>query len=83
MDSLDEILEMGLVIISLFTGVSGAFVWYRSSIIKGYAAQRDFEHLKRNYQQLAASTDNLYRFADDTKDELLRELALIRSKLDV
>lgn len=75
-------LEIALVVISLFTGICGAFTWYRSSVIKGYAAQRDFQHLKRNYEQLASSTSDLYKFADDAKDQILRELTLIRSKLD-
>ena len=44
---------------SLFTGIFGAIAWYRAGVRKAYAAERDFNHLKNNYRQLAQSMNNL------------------------
>lgn len=44
-------------LISLTLGLlgflSGAILWYRGSIEKRYAAERDFGHLKRNQEQMS------------------------------
>lgn len=48
MESLETVISLVLGITSL---VSGIFLWHRSSVTKNYAAERDFQHLKRNYEQ--------------------------------
>lgn len=46
-------------IISCLVGLSGAafavFARWKASVEKGYAAQRDFAHLQRNFEQLNQS----------------------------
>jgi hypothetical protein len=46
-----------MTVISLVMGVSsfigGIILWYKGSVEKSYAAQRDFGHLKRNYENLS------------------------------
>lgn len=42
-------------VLGLFTSLAGALAWYATSVRKRYAAERDFQHLKRNYEQLAAN----------------------------
>ena len=72
--------------LSLVTGLIGAIAWYSSKVKKEYAAQRDFNHLKNNYQQLAINVENLWRLMDDSfreheeklrqgQSDILRELA--------
>ena len=51
---------------SLITGIVGAIAWYSSKVKKEYAAERDFKHLKRNYEQLAVNVENLWRLMDDS-----------------
>ncbi|MGD1927881.1 MAG: hypothetical protein ACFB12_03140 [Leptolyngbyaceae cyanobacterium] len=55
---------------------------YRVNVRKAYAAERDFNHLKNNYRQLAESMNNLYRFSDEAKDEIMRELILLRAAIE-
>ena len=82
MNDLSLLLGIVLGMMSLFTGVFGAIAWYRANVRKAYAAERDFNHLKNNYAQLAASMNNLYQFSDDAKDEVMRELTYIRAAVD-
>ncbi|MEL6402097.1 MAG: hypothetical protein AAFR26_23945 [Cyanobacteria bacterium J06626_4] len=82
MNDLSLLLGIVLGMMSLFTGVFGAIAWYRSNVRKAYAAERDFNHLKNNYRQLAESVNNLYRFSDDAKDEVMRELTYIRAAIE-
>lgn len=74
---------------SLITGIVGAIAWYSSKVKKEYAAERDFKHLKRNYEQLAVNVENLWRLMDDSfreheeklsdqHNQILRELAELK-----
>ena len=71
---------------SLITGVVGAIAWHSSKVKKEYAAQRDFNHLKNNYRQLAENIEQLWRLMDNQfreqeerlsngQNQILRELA--------
>ena len=82
MNELSLVLGIVLGAMSLFTGVFGAIAWYRAGVRKAYAAERDFNHLKNNYRQLAESMNNLYRFSDEAKDEVMRELILLRAAIE-
>lgn len=74
---------------SLITGVVGAFAWYSSKVKKEYAAERDFNHLKKSYDQLAVNVEQLWRLMDDNfreheqklvdqHNQILRELAELK-----
>lgn len=74
---------------SLITGIVGAIAWYSSKVKKEYAAERDFKHLKRNYEQLVINIEQLWRLMDnqfkeqeerlsDQHNQILRELAELK-----
>lgn len=46
--------ELVAMTISLISFVSGGVAWYSSAVRKSYAAERDFQHLRRNQEQLSA-----------------------------
>jgi hypothetical protein len=50
-----DILALLGFLLGVITSVVGWLAWYGSSVRKRYAAERDFQHLKRNYEQLAAN----------------------------
>lgn len=50
-----EVVSLIGLALSLTTFLSGVILAIRSATIKGYAAERDFNHLKRNYEQLNES----------------------------
>lgn len=79
-----------LPVISSFAGLAtfaaGGLAWYRSSVQKGYAAQRDFEHLRLNQQQMAEGQTLLIeeirkhlRQQDKEFDSLHRELGEVKA----
>lgn len=58
-------LEVLAVAISVVTFSGGIVAWYRGAVEKRYAAERDFNHLKNNYDQI---NSNLLRIAKDQEE---------------
>ena len=79
--NLESTLTILLGIISLVTAVLGAIAWYRGSVVKDYAASRDFNHLKRSYEQLATNQAEILKELDTRCDALDRQLLRIESLL--
>lgn len=76
-------LEVLAAVMSVITFSGGVLAWYSANVQKSYAAQRDFEHLKRNYAQM---TENLREVAEELDrrfDALDRDNDDIRQKLNV
>lgn len=68
------------LIMGLASFLSGILFWYKGSIEKRYAAQRDFGHLKRNYEQLSQGVADLGEDMDqrlDSIDKRLQEISMI------
>jgi hypothetical protein len=57
--------------------ISTALMWYRSSVEKSYAAQRDFNHLRNSISSLSASIDKLL----DNQEEALEQLQKTQEKI--
>lgn len=71
-------LEVLVLIVSLSSFFSGVIMWYSGRVQKSYAAQRDFEHLRRNYAQLAENQAAILKEFDKRCDAV--DLALIEVK---
>lgn len=64
----------------LFSFLAGALLWYKGSVEKRYAAQRDFGHLKNSYNQLSRALETLVKEQDERFDQIddsVKELKLI------
>lgn len=70
------------LIISILSFSGGLVMWYRGSVEKRYAAERDFNHLKRNYEQLAASLASLMQMEDERFDEIRLRLNNIEQDIE-
>lgn len=75
--------ELIAIAISIFTFLGGITAWYSAAVKKSYAAQRDYEHLKRNYEQIAANQNNLLREFDQRFDQTILELKELKAQLNV
>lgn len=64
-----EILQFVLLCLSIGSVIVAVISWYSASVQKRYASQRDFEHLKRNYQQLSEGLTELTKEVDKRFDE--------------
>lgn len=93
-----EFLDVVLPIVSLMIGAIGTFMGVRSfyrerqqealkrhaeAERKEYAAQRDFGHLQRNYEQFTANLANLVDECDRRFDEQALELKEVKGLLNV
>jgi len=63
--SISTIFGILVALTSLIAGVGGAIAWYGASVRKQYAAERDFNHLKRQYESLAMNIEQLWRLMDE------------------
>jgi hypothetical protein len=67
-------LEIVTGLISIVTFFGGVVMWYSGAIKKTYAAQRDYEHLKNSYKQLANNQDNILKEFDTRFDQIILEM---------
>lgn len=72
-------LETITLFISVFTFMGGLLMWYSGTVTKRYAAQRDFEHLKASYKQLAGNQEAILRELDQRFDQLFLELKELKA----
>lgn len=69
--------------ISLFNFIAGFLLWYSASVQKNYSAKRDFEHLKRHYEQLAANQVRYIEDLDRLSDSLMLDMRDVKNSVNV
>lgn len=78
-----DLLQFILLILSVGSALFAIVTWYSATVQKRYASQRDFEHLKRNYQQLADNQAQIIKELDSRFDEATLDLRDIKNMLNV
>jgi len=73
-----ELLQFVVLCLSVGSTIFVTISWYNSTVRKQYAAQRDFEHLKRNYQQLADNQAQILKEMDSRFDMATLDLRDIK-----
>lgn len=73
-----ELIGLIGLLIGLTSFVGGGILWYKGSVEKRYAAERDFRHLQRNYEQLAHSILELDKDFDELKRSASVEVEELR-----
>lgn len=69
------------LLIGLITFLGGTIAWYSGAIEKRYAAQRDFNHLKKNQENIARGVSELFKEQDKRFDQLEKENAELKNLL--
>lgn len=69
------------VIAILSLGASLVF-WYRGVVRKGYAAERDFGHLKRSYESLSQNLNFSTKLIDEKLDTVMAEIVRLQGQLE-
>ena len=67
------------LIMGIISFLGGAATWYGASVKKNYAAERDFNHLRRNYENLANNIAALDKMLDDRLDRGEIQLAEMKA----
>lgn len=70
MISLNDFVAIGGFIIGILTSMAGFLAWYGTSVKKAYAAERDFNHLRRNYEQLAENQTHILSELNDIQENV-------------
>ena len=65
MISLNDFVAIAGFLLGIITAFGGWLAWYASSVKKAYAAERDFNHLKRNYEQLVQNQTEMLRILEE------------------
>lgn len=76
-------MEVVAFLISVVNVVAGFLLWYSANVTKSYAAKRDFEHLKRHYEQLATNQGQILKELDEMRDAANLELRDIKHNLSL
>lgn len=78
---LETIIAIGGFLIGLGTTLCGVLAWYSSSVRKKYAAEREFNHLRNNQQQIQAGLNDLVQENEERFNALDRQLIEIKAYL--
>jgi hypothetical protein len=62
------------------TTIGGGLAWYSARVKKTYAAERDFQHLKRSYDALTLNVEQVWRHLDERCDRIDLKLSVIAAK---
>ena len=81
--TLEFILAITTGAMGLISGLAGALMWYASRIKREYQAERNYEHLKRNYNQLSQAILTLTDQHEERAQEIQRMLDRILDRLDM
>ncbi|AFZ59379.1 hypothetical protein H6G54_00810 [Anabaena cylindrica FACHB-243] len=75
------------LIVTLILTVGSNLVWllnyYGNSEKKRYAAEREFQHLKKNQEQLMLNLDNIFQDVESQYKFIARDLLVIKTKLGI
>lgn len=77
---MNNAIQMLPIALGLFTFIGGILAWYSAAVVKRYAAQRDFQHLTRSYEQLVANQANILKELDNRFDRLDRDIGDVRNQ---
>lgn len=69
------------LLMGVISFVAGAVTWYRGSVEKRYAAERDFNHVRRNLEQLSGNLNDFAEEMDHRFDQTNGELIQVKSLL--
>lgn len=67
---LQNIFEHAALVIGVLTSIGGATAWYSAFVRKRYAAERDYQHLKRNYETMRDALTDLSTEMDQRFDKV-------------
>lgn len=82
LDSFSVTIGAIVSLLSICTFVGGLLAYYRATVRKEYASERDMNHLKNNQLQLSQNTEQLWRLMDEKFDAMLSEIHEVVVRLD-
>ncbi len=79
----NSLISLAGLILAFTTTLCGAILWYVQTEKKKYAAERDFNHLRRNIEQLTENIKYQTNELDEKFEQLQRDILEIKVYLGV
>jgi hypothetical protein len=67
--SINDFVAIAGFLLGIITAFGGWLAWYASSVKKAYAAERDFNHLRRNYEQMVENQTEMLKMLEELVDK--------------
>ena len=80
---IDTLIAFSSLLLAFLTTSAGVILWYVNSEKKKYAAERDFNHIRRNQEQMQLSLNHLFEEIDRRFQNVERDVLEIRTILDL
>lgn len=77
-----DLIAIGSLVMTAISGIIAAAFWYANTEKRRYGLERDFAHLKRNYDQIQQSLNVILSEFDHRFDSAEKEILEIKSALD-
>ena len=77
------ITAVGGFVLALLIALSGFIVWFANSEKRKYGLERDFNHLKRNQEQIQQGIETLLREVDRRFDSIERDILEVKAEFRV
>lgn len=85
MNSIDytALIALGSLLLYFVSSLIAVTIWYGKSEKKKYGLERDFNHLKRNYEQIQNGLNLILRETEHKLNLISRDILEIKSKLNI
>lgn len=78
-----DLIAIGSLIFTAIGGIIATALWYANSEKRRYGLERDFAHLKKNYEQINQSLNFILTELDHRFDATDRDILEIKSKINM
>jgi hypothetical protein len=80
--NINDLIAVGSLAFTVISGILASGLWYASAEKRRYGLERDFAHLKRNYEQIQQSLNLLLTEFDHRFDTAERDILEVKSVLN-
>ncbi|MBE9213721.1 hypothetical protein IQ247_13775 [Plectonema cf. radiosum LEGE 06105] len=83
MNNIKDLIAVGSLVLTLASTLAAIAFWYANTEKRRYGLERDFSHLKRNYDQIQHSLNTILSEIDHRFDVTERDILEIKSTLNI
>ncbi|MGB3757275.1 MAG: hypothetical protein WBA07_13025 [Rivularia sp. (in: cyanobacteria)] len=80
--NINDLIAVGSLAFTVLSGIVAGSFWYANSEKRRYGLERDFAHLRRNYEQIQQSLNLIMTEFDHRFDTAERDILEIKSGLN-
>ncbi|MEM9922503.1 MAG: hypothetical protein AAF915_01895 [Cyanobacteria bacterium P01_D01_bin.50] len=81
-ESATDYIAIGSLLLATATSLAGVALWYAKAEKRKYGLERDFAHIKRNYEQIEQSLNTIFRELDHRFDAIEKDILEIKANFN-